>query len=211
MIRINLSPDRKVRRKTSKGEKTLVIGMVAVVAAAALVFLFVHRPLADKIEQQQSANNALQNTNQKIAEQTKDLAQMRAAVKAAKEQEAAIDRLNAARAVPSWMLYELSQILTTGGAPSITEETKRELETNPNRRYQEGWDPKHVWVESFVEKDGSFKLEGGSQSDSDMTQLALRLQASMFFDNVIPEGGKEAKSKGGSSYYTFTITGKVRY
>lgn len=211
MIKINLSPDRKVRRKTSKGEKTLVIGVGLVVAVAAVVFLLVHQPLASDIDAQAEANGALKATNTKIAAQTKDLAQMRGAVKASKEQEAAIDRLNAARAVPSWMLYELSQILTTGGAPSITEEVKKELETNPNRRFQDGWDPKNVWVTSFVETKGRFKLEGGSRADSDMTQLALRLQASMFFDNVIPEGGKEAGGKGGTTYYTYTITGEVRY
>jgi Tfp pilus assembly protein PilN len=211
MIRINLSPDRKVRRKTSKGEQTLGIGVVVVIAAAALVFLFVHRPLSDDIDEQQRANSELRNTNTKIAAQTKDLAQLRAAVEASKQQEAAIDRLNAARAVPSWMLYELSQILTTGGSPSITEDTQKDMENNPNRRFQEGWDPKHVWITSFIEKGGQFKLEGGSQADSDMTQLALRLQASMFFDNVIPEGGKEAKSATGANYYTYTITGSVRY
>jgi hypothetical protein len=80
-----------------------------------------------------------------------------------------------------------------------------------NRRWQDGWDPKHVWITSFEEKAGRFKIDGGAQSDSDMTQLALRLQASMFFDNVIPEGGGEAKDPGGVSYYKFTITGKVRY
>ena len=211
MMRINLSPDRKVKRRASKGEQSLLLGLLAVVAAGALVFLLIHRPLANDIEEQEKANQQLRQTNSQIADQTKNLAQMRQDVQTAKQQEAAIDRLNAARAVPSWMLYELSQILTTGGNPAITEEMRKEMENNPNRRYQEGWDPKHVWVTSFEEKDGKFKLEGGSQADSDMTQLALRLQASMFFDDVIPEGGGEVKATGGISYYKFTITGQVRY
>jgi len=200
MMRINLSPDRKVKRRASKGEQSLLLGLLAVVAAGALVFLLIHRPLANDIEEQEKANQQLRQTNSQIADQTKNLAQMRQDVQTAKQQEAAIDRLN-----------ELSQILTTGGNPAITEEMRKEMENNPNRRYQEGWDPKHVWVTSFEEKDGKFKLEGGSQADSDMTQLALRLQASMFFDDVIPEGGGEVKATGGISYYKFTITGQVRY
>jgi Tfp pilus assembly protein PilN len=210
MIRINLAPDRKAKR-SEKGQQTLLIGLLAIIGAGAAVFLLVHRPLASELEEQTAANKDLKSLNEKIKKQTQDLAKMQAAVKAAKEQEQAIERLNAARAVPAWMLWELSNILTSSRSPSITDSMQKVLETNPNRRWQDGWDPKHVWITSIEEKAGRFKLEGGAQSDSDMTQLALRLQASMFFDNVIPEGGGEAKDATGISFYKFTITGNVRY
>ena len=47
---------------------------------------------------------------------------------------------------------------------------------------------------------------------TDATQLALRMQASMFFDGVRPKGGTEVLDKeSGLNYYRFTITGTVRY
>jgi hypothetical protein len=70
-----------------------------------------------------------------------------------------------------------------------------------------------VWLTSFTEdKDGKFRLQGVSQSDSDMTQLALRLDASVYFTEVVPVGGAETtNAQTGNSAYEFTITGKVAY
>jgi hypothetical protein len=83
---------------------------------------------------------------------------------------------------------------------------------DPNRGWAQGWDPKHVWIDSFEEVGGRFTLRGGAQSDSDMTQLALRLQASMFFTDVVPQQGDEALDRqSGASYYRFTISGRVVY
>jgi Tfp pilus assembly protein PilN len=212
MIRINLAPDRKVKR-SDKGQQTLLAGVLIIVGVAAAVFLLVHRDLANSVDQQEATNRDLKAQNETIKKQTRDLAKMQAAVKTAKEQEEAIERLNGARAVPAWMLWELSNIMTPGRSPSITDSMQKLLDSpaGANRRWQDGWDPKHVWITSIEEKGGRFKLDGGAQSNTDMTQLALRMQASMFFDNVIPEGGGEAKDPNGISYYKFTITGNVRY
>jgi len=43
-----------------------------------------------------------------------------------------------------------------------------------------------------------------------MTQLALRLQASVYFYEVVPVGGNEVEEDG-AVFYKFTITGKVAY
>jgi Tfp pilus assembly protein PilN len=212
MIKINLIQQRKARKSSEKGQQIVLIGIMGLVGVAALVWLFVHRPLQDNIEAQTATNTKIQKQNNQIKEKTKNFEQIEAAFKVAQEQKEAIDRLNSARAVPAWMLWELSNILTRDHQPSLTEAMKTRLDTDPNRQWQDGWDPKHVWITSFEEKKGKFKLFGGAQSDSDMTQLALRLQASMYFDDVLPEGGVVAKdSKSNVDYYTFTISGKVRY
>lgn len=212
MIRINLAPDRKVKR-SDKGQQTVLAGLLIVIGAAAAVFLLVHRPLAAEREEKEAANADLRTQNETIRKQTADLAKLQAAVKAAKDREAAIGRLNGARAVPAWMLWELSNILTTGRSPSVTDDMQKLLESpaGANRRWQEGWDPKHVWITLFEEKDGRFRLEGGAQSETDSTQLTQRMQASMFFDNVTPEGDTEVKEGSALTYYKFTISGSVRY
>jgi Tfp pilus assembly protein PilN len=214
VIKINLLVERKARkvRVSEKDQKFILIGIMILGGAGLAVFLLVHQPLAEEAARLAAANAELEKQNNEIAKQTKDLAKLQAAVKAAEDQEQAIDKLRGARATPAWLLWELSNILTRGHQPSLTAEMQRRVESDPNRKWQQAWDPKKVWITEFEERSGRFKLNGGAQSDSDMTQLALRLQASMFFDNVQPEGGNENFEKeGGSSYYNFTISGKVRY
>lgn len=212
MIKINLLPARKKATRQSRGEQSLLIGFGIVAALGVIVFFAIHRPMAASLADQKQTNRGLVSKNRTIENEIKGLGQLRAAIKAAQDQKAAITRLNAARATPAWFLFELSQILTPGGTPSITEAMERELKRNPNRKWSETWDPKHVWVTRLSETDGVFSLEGGAQSDSDVTQLALRLQASMFFDNVQPsKAGLAADAKSKIPYYSFVITGKVRY
>ncbi len=212
MIRINLLPARKKANRQSRGEQSILIGVGALAAMAAVVYLAVHRPKSESLSDQRETNRGLVQKNKKIEDKIKGLGQLRAAIKSAQDQQAAITRLNAARATPAWFLYELSQLLTPAGTPSITESMERELKRNPNRKWSESWDPKHVWIKKISEKDGTFSLEGGAQSDSDVTQLALRLQASMFFDDVKPsKAGLATDGKAKIPYYAFVITGKVRY
>lgn len=216
MIRINLLTERKAKRRrggaTDKGEQSLLLGFLILLGLGAAVYFLVHRPIQGEIEDQKAVNQRLSQQNDKIEKKTKDFEKRKSAYEAAQKQAAAIEQLNAARATPAWFLWELSNILTPNGQPTITPEMEQRLEANENLRWQEGWDPKHVWIRSLEEKDGRFTLRGAAQSDGDVTQLTHRLQASMFFEDVRPRGStKETDRKSGISYYNFTITGKVRY
>jgi type IV pilus assembly protein PilN len=211
MIKINLIAQRKVKR-TSKGEKSLALGFLVILLAGALVFLLVHRPLEEEIDRLKSTNAKLTKQNTDKKKQVKGLKDLKAAVEALNDRKAAIDALNGARATPADMLYELSRIMTPGRMPTMTKEMAKRVEQDPHRKLTTEWDPKHVWITSFDEKGGEFKLQGGAQSDGDMTQLAKRMDASVYFENVVPEGGNEkSQGRSGVSYYDFTITGKVVY
>jgi len=211
MIKINLLPQKR-SKKADAGQQTLLIGFGAVLAVGALVFLLVHKPLQDSIDADQKTNAAMKTKIKKLKDKTKDFEKLEAAFQAAQEQQEAIERLRNARAVPAWLLHELATILTKDRNPTMTPEMAKRVMEDPNRAWVQGWDPKHVWITKFEEKGGRFKLFGGAQSDSDMTQLALRMQASVFFEDVLPQTGKEVHEKaGGVSYYDFQITGKVVY
>jgi hypothetical protein len=85
-------------------------------------------------------------------------------------------------------------------------------ESDPNRRYDLAWDPTHVWLTSFTDKNGTFRLEGGAQGEGDITQLSKRMQASVYFDNVAQASEERVNAPdNGVPYYKFTITGKVAY
>jgi hypothetical protein len=114
------------------------------------------------------------------------------------------------------VLHELGEVLTSGHNPTMTEEMARKIgngpDADPNKRYDLTWDPSHVWLLSFDDDRGNFMLEGGAQAEADVTQLAKRLAASVYFANVAPSREERVADRDtGISYYHFTITGKVAY
>jgi Tfp pilus assembly protein PilN len=211
MLKINLLPQKR-SKKADAGQRTLLTGFGVVAVAAALVFFVIHKPLEDTIEEEKQTNTRMQKRIKKLKEKTKDFEKLEAAFTASKAQQEAIERLRSARAVPAWLMHELANILTKDKNPTMTAEMAKRVMEDPNRAWVQGWDPKHVWITKFEEKSGRFKLYGGAQSDSDMTQLAMRLQASVYFSDVLPQTGKEVHDKaGGITYYNFQISGTVVY
>lgn len=213
MIRINLLPHKKkVRTVSVEGEKVVAIGFGILGISAALVFFVVHSPMVGDIESQQKRNSQLVAENTKIQNRIADFDALKAAFAAAQKQALAIQQLNDARATPANFLFELATILRLGGQPTVTAEMAQRLDQNENLRWQSDWDPKHIWIDSLKESKGVFTLLGKAQSDGDVTQLAHRLSASAYFDQVQPEGSsKSTKSKGGVTIYDFKISGRVRY
>src|SRR4029079_10285474 len=124
----------------------------------------------------------------------------------AAERYKSIQRLIGAKVVPAHVLHEIGEILTTSKYPTRTEDRARRTgngpESDPNKRFQADWDPSHVWLSGFTDTGGDFKLEGGAAAESDITQLAKRLAASVYFADVIPAGGERvADPQNGGSYY----------
>lgn len=212
MIKINLSPLR--RPKTSnQGVRMVILALLFWGGAALGILMLVHWPLTEQIEQLQVSVSTLQAENADKQNQLKGYEELKKTIADAEARAEVVNRLNLARAVPAHMLFELSLILTPGKLPTMTDELRQQLDGGRIREFVRDWDPSNVWLASFTEdKDGKFRLEGVAQSDSDMTQLATRLDASVYFDDVIPVGGSETTDQQtGSTSYKFTITGKVAY
>lgn len=210
MIKINLIQQKKARSSSDPAQQVLLAVFACLIGLFGGLYVLVDMPINEEIEGLSEKNAALTAENQAIESRTRDYDALKKAVDLANAQKTAIDQLNNARAVPAWLLAELSRILTVDGQPTMTDAMARRVRDDPNRAWAEGWDPKHVWVTSFTERGGRFTLAGTAQSDSDMTQLALRMQASVYFDQVVPEGGRSAAS-GDVQLYSFTISGIVRY
>ncbi len=221
MIKINLLPHKRAKRvlggaaPSTGGQKEMTIGIASIVGAAALAFLVLDQPKRSRLSDLRESDDQLAG---EIAAKNKDLqgfAEMKKLADMQKERARSINRLIAAKVVPANVLQELGEILTIKG-PTMTEEmTKRTgtgAESDPNRRYDLTWDPTHVWLTGFSDTNGNFKLEGGAQSESDITQLSKRMQASVYFDNVAPASEERFSDRdSGIAYYKFTITGKVAY
>ncbi|TMQ09685.1 MAG: PilN domain-containing protein [Deltaproteobacteria bacterium] len=219
MIRINLLPQRRLRGRASASDasaRPLLVGVIGLAAAAAAVVVLVDRPKRARLAELNEANAQLQSDIQAKKRQLVGYDELKKSAEEADERYKSIQRLIGAKVVPAHVLHEIGEILTTSKYPTMTEDMARRTgngpDSDPNRRFQADWDPSHVWLSGFSDSDGLFRLEGGAQTESDVTQLAKRLAASVYFADVTPAGGERIPdSTSGSSYFKFTITGKVVY
>jgi Tfp pilus assembly protein PilN len=222
MIKINLLPQKKAKRSfvsaTSPSEssgRAVLVGVVALAAAGAAVYVGFDMPRRGRLAELDKANAQLQ---QQINGKNKVLAgyaELKKAEEEAGKRAESINRLLATKVVPAHLLHELGRVMTREG-PTMTEEMTKlagtSLDSDPNKRFQPEWDPTHVWMTSFTDTGGVFRLDGGAQSESDVTQLSKRLAASVYFMDVTPAGGERVLDReSGLQYYRFTITGKVAY
>jgi Tfp pilus assembly protein PilN len=189
-----------------------VVGVIGLAAAAAVVVVVVDRPKRAELAELAESNQQLQSDIQSKTKQLDGYARLKKDADEADERYKSIRRLLSAKVVPAHVLHELGEILTTNKYPTMTEDMTRRSGSDPNKRFQADWDASHVWLAGFTDTAGVFKLEGGAQSESDITQLAKRLDASVYFTDVVPAGAERvADLQTGTNYYKFTITGKVAY
>ena len=219
MIKINLLPARRPKGRAGPSDsdpRSLVLGIAALAAAAVAIAVLVDRPKRAKHAELTEANAQLAGDIAAKNRQLTGYAERKKESEEASARYKSIRRLLNAKVVPAHVLHELGEILTPSKYPTMTEDMARRTGngpgSEPNKRLQPDWDPTHVWLSAFTDTAGVFKLEGGAQTESDITQLAKRLAASVYFTDVTPAGGeKVADNQAGSSYYRFTITGRVVY
>ncbi len=219
MIKINLLPQKRAKLRVSTNEpgtRDIAIGAAALVGVAAVVFFAVDQPKRGHLSDLRKSNDDLQK---EIAQKQQDLqgyAELKKLVDEADDRAKSINRLLNAKIIPANVLHELGEVLTSGHPPTMTEEMARKVgngpDSDPNKKYDQTWDPSHVWLLSFTDDKGDFTLEGGAQAEADVTQLAKRLAASVYFANVAPSREERVADRDtGISFYHFTITGKVAY
>lgn len=219
MIKINLLPQRRPKRAAGRrgatgdpAAKQLLIGVGALAAAALALLLLVDLPMRGKLDELAADEEALRQDIRKQNDLLVGFPEMQKAQADAETRKQSIDRLLRAKVVPAHVLHELGEILTTNRLPTMTTDMVRRMASDPNKRFQQDWDPTHVWLSGFSDSNGVFKLEGGAQTESDVTQLSKRLAASAHFMDVTPAGGERVTDQAsGVNYYKFTITGRVAY
>jgi Tfp pilus assembly protein PilN len=218
MIKINLLPTKRPKRMVGRriasdpSAKHLLYGVFALIAAGLGVVFLVDLPMrSDRARYDQEAE-ALRAEIRKQDEQLLGFPEMQKAQADAEARKQSIDRLLRAKVVPAHVLHELGELLTQNRMPTMTSDMVKKTTTDPNKKFQQDWDPSHVWLSGFSDNNGVFKLEGGAQSESDVTQLSKRLAASVHFIDVTPAGGERVTDQAsGVNYYKFTITGRVAY
>jgi type IV pilus assembly protein PilN len=211
MIKINLLPVKAAKRR-EQGQKQLLAGIIIFSATLVGIIVF-HGTQVAHINEVRDHNTQL----------TKDIAKLKAeigdydVIKAQRDelirQRDAIKRLQANRSGPTYMMRELSDILTPGKGPTFNKEQYEEaIKRDPNAGFNPNWDTRRAWLMSYSEQNHSVKIKGGAKSDEDVAEFLKRLKVSAFFSDVYWQQTKpEVDTKLNVSYVTFDVTCRVNY
>ncbi|MEO8705000.1 MAG: PilN domain-containing protein [Kofleriaceae bacterium] len=222
MIKINLLPQKRAKRQAAvrgprvassgdAGGKQMLLGVAAILGAATIVLLVFDMPAraarADYDDKQKQLAKEIKLKQPQLDGYDK----LQQAEKDATTKIQSIDRLVQNKVVPANILQELGYVLTSRG-PTMTKKMQDAQKNDANKQFQDDWDASHVWLQSFNDNLGTFRLEGGAQSKEDVTQLSKRMAASIYFLDVsLAAGARVSDRDSGLSYYNFVITGKLVY
>ena len=180
MIRINLLPVKQDRRREA-GRNQLLIGVLVIfveIIIAALLYLGANASLTE----QKNANSSIQTQVDRIERQVADHQQILNDIAEYEKRQAAIDNLEAARTGPSFVMIELSNMLSKNGRPNIDHgKYQQMIQMNPTLAFDESWDFRRLWIDSFAEQDKSVRITGYGITHEDVAELLRRLQLSSFF------------------------------
>jgi type IV pilus assembly protein PilN len=211
LIRINLLPVKAAKRRES-GQRQLLFGVVMVSATIASIIVF-HGMQVSHLNEMKSHNQQLSRDIAKLKSEIGDYDLVRAQRDELIRQRDAIKRLQANRSGPTFLMRELSDILTPGKGPTFNKEQYEEqLKRDPSAGFNPNWDTRRAWLISYAESNHTVKIKGAAKSDEDVAEFLKRLKLSAFFSEVYwQQTQPESDTKLNVSYVTFDVTCKVNY
>ncbi len=211
MIKINLLPVKAAKRR-EQGQKQLLAGIVVVSAALVGIIIF-HGTQMALIQQAREHNLQVSRDIARLKAEIGDYDVIKAQRDELIRQRDAIKRLQANRSGPTFMMRELSDILTPGKGPTFNKEQYEEqIKRDPNAGFNPNWDTRRAWLISYGEQSHAVKIKGGAKSDEDVAEFLKRLKVSAFFSDVYwQQTQPEVDTKLNVSYVTFDVTCRVHY
>ncbi len=176
MIRVNLLPVRKARRR-SRGlvQLLLFFGVIVFQVILLTVTYFYFAVDRDQLRTQVS------ESEEEVAElekQTEELDRLQEEARRLQAQYDILASLEDRRVGPVPMLDELQLMLT----PAVGAAERRVAE---RRGWDPDWEPRRVWLDSFQEsEDNRFVLDGYAADTDDVAQFLQRMTNANYFRNV---------------------------
>lgn len=209
MIRINLLPVKKAK-KAQAGQRQLVI-MGAVVVASIGGVLALHFTTDAELEDLKRENATMQTEIDRLKTELGDYEKVKAQRENLLKQRSTIERLQAGRAGPVFLMREMSEILTANKGPTFDRiDYEARLRRDPNFGINSAWDTRRVWIDTFDEDNKRIRVRGSAKSNEDVAEFLKRLQVSVFFSDVNWENTVQA-SASGVDHVTFNLTATVSY
>lgn len=212
MIRINLLPQpRRVERQ--EGSQLWMVAILVLLLAEIAGFFVWHGQLAEDLELRQRTNRELQAQIDQSKRTVANHDEVLKKLEELRSRELAIQQLQAARTGPTAVLLELARMLTPGRGPSVSPEKLSQVRReNPLSMHNAGWDPRRLWLTSYVEKNRSVKLDGSARNGEDVSELARRMNLSDYFADVKLLPGQKSKDKEtGLQLVDFQLEARVQY
>ncbi len=218
MIRVNLLPNKREARAAAAssvgGDNNRwalgALGMV-VVAAAGLFFWYVS--LNNQLTAYNTYNSRLQANIDEIKRLISDHDAIKAQLKDLRDREEAVAKLQAARTGPTTSLLEISKLLTNGKGPTTDRDKLEQLKRdNPGSVPNPSWDPRRLWILSYLEQDRKVKIVGQARDGEDVSEFLRRISLSDYFHEVqLLPASKSIDSATKIELVRFELSAKVRY
>ena len=212
MIRINLLPVKKAKKRATGQRQTLLMAAFVIVEIVTVVGYHMYASLS--VDEKQRRNEETKAAITKLKTEVGDYEQVKAQRDELLMQRDAINKLQSGRSGPVYVLRELSEILTKDKGPTYSkEEYEKKLRNDPNAGYNPSWDPRRLVISTWKEKDRKVTLEGLAKSNDDVAEFLKRLQLSVYFGDVVLDQTMEVADAKKSSgiVYTFKIRCSVKY
>jgi type IV pilus assembly protein PilN len=197
------------------GEPTQVwmLGVLGALVGTIIVCLFVQKVKQDELRDIMVENQHTQGQIDVIKKQTANHSDIKQRLKDLRDREEAIQKLQTARTGPTSTLLELAHTLTLGRGPTADRDKVEQLKRdNPAEVYNANWDPRRLWLTSYVETDRTVRIGGLARDGEDVSELERRLKLSDFFTDVkLLPGQKINDSQSHQDLFRFELSAKVRY
>jgi type IV pilus assembly protein PilN len=167
----------------------------------------------DQLQEILVENQHTQGQIEVIKKQTANHAEIKARLKELRDREEAIQKLQSARTGPTSTLLELAHTLTLGRGPTADRDKVEQMKRdNPAEAYNANWDPRRLWLTSYVESDRVVRLGGLARDGEDVSELERRLKTSDYFTEVkLLPGNKIVDSTTHQELFRFELSAKVKY
>lgn len=213
MIRINLIPQKRELKRGPEADQRWLLVVLGVVVVEIVALFLLHQVKREELAKQVRKNAELSSQIEQIKKTVANHADVKAQLETLRAREDAIQKLQQARSGPTAVLLELSRVLTQGHGPTVDPDVLAQLRRdNPTAVYNPVWDPKRLWLTSFQETDRVVKIDGLARDGDDVSELARRLNLSMYFADVkLLPASKTVDVESKLDVIGFQLQAKMRY
>jgi Tfp pilus assembly protein PilN len=181
----------------------IAFAVCLVLELAACGFFYVQKQqelskLQDKLE---STQNDVKQTQKKVEE----AADYEKKAKKLRSKLEVLHQIEEQSVGPVHVLEELQTILSP---PENPEERYAQSQKNWNVE----WNPRHLWIKTLTEKQGSFEMVGQALDADDVAEFLHRLETAKHFQNVQLDYVRPSKKQArGTKVVEFRVTGGLTY
>lgn len=206
MIRINLLPIKKARRRATARREVVAFIIIALLALVTVAYLYLSA--SAKLEQREAELQSLRAQLEEDKKSIGDTPEQEKRKQELTQQLAVLNDLQKRRSGPVRVLDELQEILSP---PRNREAQLAQAQNNWNV----DWDPRRLWITELTENNGAFDIKGAAENADDVAEFMRRLETADHFSNiklqVVEADGSAQRGKGVPRIVKYSLSGTISY